>query len=235
MAGGTLHANDKSRMPMLTFAIGDVHGCLAKLNALLAKCVSFANGRPSQFIFLGDYIDRGPDSAGVVQTIMDIQGADPSGVVALSGNHEELLRDAHKYDAVAEWLMNGGSATLRSYGVAAPSLIPGNHLSWLERLPDHHDDGQRFFVHAGIRPGVPLNQQSRDDLLWIREPFLSSSVDHGRLIVHGHTPLRDEQPDFRSNRINLDTGAIFGRPLSAAVFVEETRNPVDILQTSSRL
>jgi serine/threonine protein phosphatase 1 len=166
---------------------------------------------------------------------MDMQLANPAGVIALCGNHEDMLLNAHKHDAVVEWLENGGSATLRSYGVAAPSLIPSDHLTWLEGLPDHYDDGQRFFVHAGIRPGVPLHQQRRHDLLWIREPFLSSSIDHGRLIVHGHTPLRDGQPDLRSNRINLDTGAVYGRPLTAAVFDESTRRPVDILQTSSRL
>jgi serine/threonine protein phosphatase 1 len=217
---------------MLTFAIGDVHGCLAKLNELLDNCRSFANGRPEKYIFLGDHIDRGPDSAAVVQTIMDMQAADPAGVIALCGNHEDLLRDAYKYDAIAEWLKNGGNATLRSYGVAAPSLIPGNHLSWLESLPDHYDDGQRFFVHAGIRPGIPLHQQRRDDLLWIREPFLSSGIDHGRLIVHGHTPLRDGRPDMRSNRINLDTGAVYGRPLTVAVFIATTRTPIEIIQAT---
>ena len=218
---------------MLTFAIGDVHGCLAKLNELLEKCRTFANGRASKFVFLGDYIDRGADSAGVVQTIMNMQVADPTRVIALCGNHEDMLLNAHKHDAVAEWLVNGGSATLRSYGVAAPSLIPSDHLTWLEGLPDHYDDGQRFFVHAGIRPGVPLHQQKRADLLWIRRAFLELTIDHGRLIVHGHTPLRDGRPDLRSNRINLDTGAVYERPLTAAVFVETTAHPVGILQTPS--
>lgn len=164
---------------------------------------------------------------------MDMQVTDPSGVIALSGNHEDMLLNAHKHDAVAEWLANGGSATLRSYGVVAPSLIPSDNLSWLEGLPDYHDDGQRFFVHAGIRPGIPLHEQRRDDLLWIREPFLSSAIDHGRLIVHGHTPQRSGRPDMQSNRINLDTGAVYGRPLTAAVFVKATGTPVDILQTST--
>jgi serine/threonine protein phosphatase 1 len=218
---------------MLTFAIGDVHGCLNKLTELLAKCRSFANGRQSRFLYVGDLVDRGPDSAAVVQTVMDMQLANSAGVIVLCGNHEEMLLNAHKHDAGAEWLVNGGSATLRSYGVAAPSLIPSDHLTWLEGLPDHYDDGQRFFVHAGIRPGVPLHQQRRDDLLWVREPFLSSALDHGRLIVHGHTPLRDGRPDIRANRINLDTGAVYGRPLTAAVFVETTAQPVGILQTPS--
>ena len=216
---------------MLSFAIGDVHGCIVKLLDLLGQCRRYADGRPAKFIFLGDYIDRGPDSRGVVQAIMNLQQDGPEQVIALCGNHEDLLHRTHSHDGLAHWLNNGGDATLRSYAITSPKDMLTEHRDWLQTLPTFHDDGQRFFVHAGIRPGIPLYQQSRSDLLWIREPFLSSATDHGRLIVHGHTPLRDGKPGIRSNRINLDTGAVFGRPLTGAVFDETQRMPVEILQS----
>jgi len=109
--------------------------------------------------------------------------------------------------------------------------FPQDHLTWIRNLPTHYDDGQRFFVHAGIRPGIPLDQQTREDMLWIREPFLSADADHGRLIVHGHTPQRNGKPDIHPNRVNIDTGAVFGRKLTAAVFTDSERMPVEFLQT----
>lgn len=217
---------------MLTFAIGDTHGCSAHLAELLDQCRRFAKGKASKFIFLGDYIDKGIDSRGVIQTVMDLQAANnPDHVIAIAGNHEELLRHWHIDDGIGRWLVNGGGATLRSYGVTSPKDLPPDHLAWLEALPVCHDDGQRFFVHAGIRPGVPFDQQTRDDMLWIRSEFLNSKADHGRLIVHGHTPRRDGKPEIQPNRINLDTGAVFDRPLTAAVFLDSERMPVEFLQT----
>lgn len=212
---------------MLTFAIGDVHGCLDQLTRLLDECRRFAKESPSTFIFLGDYIDRGPDSRGVINLVMDM----PDRVIALAGNHEDLLlASLTSGDAMGRWLANSGSATLRSYGVTSPKDLPPDHLNWIRNLPTHHDDGQRFFVHAGIRPGIPLDEQTRDDMLWIREPFLTSAIDHGRLIVHGHTPQRDGKPDLYPNRINLDTGAVYGGPLTAAVFSEGERMPFKFVQ-----
>lgn len=216
---------------MLTFAIGDIHGCLDQLTRLLDKCRRFARGLPSTFVFLGDYIDRGPGSQGVVQTIVDMQAAAPDRVIALAGNHEDLLLASLDFgDAMGRWLANSGSATLQSYGVTSPKDLPPDHLAWIRSLPTHHDDGQRFFVHAGIRPGVPLDRQTRDDMLWIREPFLSSTADCGRLIIHGHTPRRDGKPELLSNRINLDTGAVYGGKLTAAIFEKDRRLPVEFLQ-----
>ena len=95
-----------------------------------------------------------------------------------------------------------------------------------------HDDGLRFFVHAGIEPGVPLDRQERDTVLWIREPFLSSTTDHGRLIVHGHTPQLSGRPEVLSNRINIDTACVYDGVLTAAVFIREVREPVDFLGVS---
>ena len=216
---------------MLTFAFGDIHGCLAPLTRLLAKCRRYANGRPARFVFLGDYIDRGSDSRGVVELIMTMQDAEPDSVIALAGNHEDFLQRVDRPADVDLWLANGGDDTLASYGATSVADLPREHLTWLRNLPTHFDDGLRFFVHAGIRPGAPLDRQRRNDLLWIREPFLSSTADFGKLILHGHTPTNGSLPDIRPNRINIETGAVYGGPLTAAVFVQETLKPVAFLQT----
>lgn len=224
-------AEPNRELAMQFFAVGDIHGCLDKLIELFDQCRRFARRRPTKFIFLGDYIDRGPDSREVVQFLIDLQARHPDDVICLCGNHEDLLHHLDDPRHVASWLANGGDTTLRSYGVRSPDKLPADHLKWLLGLPTSFDDGQRLFVHAGIRPGLPLDQQTRRDLLWIREPFLSSTVDHGRLIVHGHSPTDGNLPDIKPNRINLDTGAVFGGPLTAAVFIEGERSPVRILKT----
>ncbi len=124
------------------------------------------------------------------------------------------------------WLRNGGAATLESYGVDDAGEIPPEHLAWFRDLEYATSDGQRLYVHAGITPGVPLEHQSVFDVLWIREPFLSDPRNHGLFIVHGHTPTATPAPDLRLNRLNIDTGACFGRPLTAAVFEEATVGPL---------
>lgn len=216
---------------MHSFVVGDIHGCLGSLTRLLEKCGRFAAGRPARFIFLGDYIDRGPDSAGVVELIMAMQAAEPDKVIALAGNHEDFLQRLDRPADIALWLDNGGDETLASYDAASVADLPADHLIWLRNLPTHFDDGLRFFVHAGIRPDVPLDRQTPSDLLWIREPFLSSTAAFGRLIVHGHTPTKTSLPEVRSNRINIDTGAVYGGPLTAAVFIQAAPTPVTFLQT----
>lgn len=202
-----------------TYVTGDIHGCLNKLIGLMALCYADAGKRPAKFIFLGDYIDRGPDSRGVIEFLMSLQQDRPDDVTCLMGNHEDMLLAAlDAPDWEENWLRNGGMQTLRSYGKATVANIPQDHINWMRNLPKFHDDGQRFFVHAGVHPDRPLDRQHEHDLLWIREPFLSSTEDFGRLIVHGHTPLKTGRPDIRPNRLNLDTAAVYGGPLTSAVF-----------------
>jgi serine/threonine protein phosphatase 1 len=215
-----------------TYALSDIHGCLNQLEGLLARCRADAKDDAAKFVFLGDYIDRGPDSCGVLELVMGLQARQPNQVVCLCGNHEDLaLAAIDDPFQLGQWVIhNGGDKALRSYGVTRPSELPANHVAWLRGLPTHHDDGRRFFVHAGINPSRPLDRQDRHDLLWMREPFLSDPRDHGRFIVHGHTPLRGGQPDLRSNRVNIDTAAVLGGPLTAAIFDHDTPGPIGFLQ-----
>jgi serine/threonine protein phosphatase 1 len=147
------------------------------------------------------------------------------------GNHEAMLLGA--LDGTMppmNWLQQGGTATLQSYGIASMRELPREHLAWLRALQLTHDDGRRFFVHAGVDPRRPLDAQDEMALLWIREPFLSDQRDYGRLMVHGHTPIRSGTPELRDNRLNVDTGAVFGGPLTAAVFDVERVQPLAFIQ-----
>lgn len=214
-----------------TYAIGDIHGCLGKLEELVAKCLSDAGREPAAFVFLGDAIDRGPDSRGVIEYLIDFERRRPE-TVCLCGNHEDMALNAIDDLAAAEvWVVrNGGDKMLASYGVTSPAQIPADHVAWMRARPTHHDDGLRFYVHAGIDPSRPLDQQTRRDMLWMREPFLSDPRDFGRFVVHGHTPLREGAPDLRANRVNLDTAAVLGGPLTAAIFEDGMRKPTGFLQ-----
>jgi serine/threonine protein phosphatase 1 len=215
----------------LTYAIGDIHGSLDKLRALFARCEAHAAGRPMKLVFLGDYIDRGPESFGVIDFLLTLQKRRGADVITLMGNHEDMaLSVIDGVNRAGAWVLQGGEETLRSYSVADPSNIPRAHIDWLRALRLTYDDGRRLFVHAGVNPDVPLDAQEGDDLLWIREPFLSDRRDYGRLIVHGHTPLQAGLPELHDNRLNLDTAAVFGGPLTAAVFDDSQTAPLGFLQ-----
>jgi serine/threonine protein phosphatase 1 len=217
-------------MPLI-YAVGDIHGSLDKLQRLMASCQQHAAGRPATFVFLGDYIDRGPQSSGVIAYLLDLQSRLGERLIALKGNHEAMALGAiDGTGPLRLWFAQGGVATLESYGNARPSELPREHVDWMRRLRLSYDDGRRFFVHAGVDPGKPLAAQDAADLLWIREPFLSYRRDYGRLIVHGHTPVTTGAPDLRNNRLNLDTGAVFGGPLTAAVFDDRQTRPLAFLQ-----
>lgn len=217
-------------MPV-TYAIGDVHGSLAQLESLIAACRRDAGTEPMRLVLLGDYIDRGPESAGVLRALMSLQRDLQDRLIALMGNHEAwALAVAAGTASAGNWLLNGGAATLESYGVRRAEQLPAAHLRWLRSLRLAYDDGRRLFVHAGIDPAKPLDAQDEADLLWIREPFLEDDRDYGRLIVHGHTPLPSGLPELRHNRLNLDTGAVFGGALTAAVFDDTQAEPLKFLQ-----
>jgi len=210
----------------LIYAVGDIHGSYEKLVRLLKHCRTHRAGRAAQFVFVGDYIDRGRHSREVVELLIGLQRAEPAQISCLRGNHEDMLISVLQDGNKALWLCNGGDTTLRSYGVTSAEAIPDEHLVWFDSLPLFESDDKRFFVHAGIRPGVPLDEQHEDDLLWIREPFLSDPRDHGLYVVHGHTPLETGEPEYWPNRLNLDTGAVFGGPLTAAVFDDSAVGPI---------
>lgn len=213
--------------PLLTYVIGDIHGCAGKARDLIEACVDYNGDRPFCMIMLGDYVDRGENSRAVIQLLMELEEAMPNELLCLRGNHEDMLINALKDpEHEAHWLENGGRATLASYGVTRAAGIPQAHRNWIAQRPLLFRDERRLYVHAGIKPGIPLNQQPTDVLLWIRDEFLTSEIDHGLLVVHGHTPLRQGHPDLRHNRLNLDTGACFGGPLTAAVFNDEVAEPL---------
>jgi serine/threonine protein phosphatase 1 len=209
------------------YVIGDVHGCLDLLQALHAKIAADLAARPvtrATLVHIGDYVDRGADSAGVIDLLLRGPAVPNAAVVNLMGNHEQMMLDAidHADQRTARvWLDNGGAASLRSWGISstrpaewAPALPPA-HLGFLRALARSHRAGDFVFVHAGIRPGLPLKRQDPHDLLWIREPFLSSQDDFGFVVVHGHTP--GPEPVVRFNRIGIDTGAVMGGVLTCVV------------------
>jgi serine/threonine protein phosphatase 1 len=210
------------------YAVGDVHGCLDQLLALHRAIAAHLRAHPHPdplLLHLGDYIDRGPDSAGVIARLLGAPPAAGLRMVNLLGNHEDMLLAAlagSRMDAEI-WIANGGHAALASWGVPPraarrqwQALIPAPHLAFLRGLALTHRAGGYVFVHAGLRPGIAIASQTRQDLLWIREPFLSAEAMHEAVVVHGHTP-EDSQPVVRPNRIGLDTGAVLGGPLTCAV------------------
>jgi serine/threonine protein phosphatase 1 len=215
--------------PAITFAIGDIHGCQSALLDLLRQCTDYAAGQDYRVVFIGDYVDRGPDSRAVIATLRQLQRERPDDVLCLMGNHEEMMLDAIDTGDPMHWILNGGAQTLESYGVRDLASLPKEDMDWVRSLTLSFDDGKRFFVHAGIDPDHALDQQPREAQLWIRAKFHRSPKEYGRLIVHGHTPTRDARPEIKPNRINIDTACVYGGVLTAAVFREETVAPVEFL------
>lgn len=207
------------------YAVGDIHGRVDLLRSLHAQILADAQlGAAARkvVVYIGDYIDRGADSREVIDLLLDepLPGFE---AVYLRGNHEQALLDFYHARVVTpDWLTYGGDATLYSYHVASPApgdsaerlqqaqtefkaKLPPRHLAFYHSLAMHHREGDYFFVHAGIRPGIALETQSEQDLLWIREAFLKSQADHGGIVVHGHSIT--QRPESKPNRIGIDTGA----------------------------
>lgn len=211
---------------MLTYAIGDIHGSYTKVANLVRHCRDHSGGQDARFVFLGDYVDRGRRTREVVDFLIEMQAAEPDRVTCLMGNHEDLLLIAAGGRDEDVWLDNGGHTTLRSYGVSRAAELPAEHLAWFSRLALKVSDDKRLYVHAGIMPGIPLDRQRKEVLLWIREPFLSDQTNHGLYVVHGHTPTTTGMPELHHNRLNLDTYAWNGNPLIAAAFDEHRIGPL---------
>lgn len=223
------------------YAIGDVHGqrdMLRQAHARIAADRQRCGDPDAPLVHLGDLCDRGPDTAGVIADILDGL-ADGRPWHVLRGNHDLIFSDFLEMEDAGDpradradfWLSPnmGGIETLASYGVLASraqplfdiqaealAAIPADHRALLRDLPYLFETDDLLCVHAGIRPGVPIAAQDPEDLVWIRYEFLDDRRDHGKLVVHGHTPTR--QPEHHGNRVNLDTGAGYGRPITAAVF-----------------
>ncbi|WP_171230544.1 metallophosphoesterase family protein [Ruegeria sp. HKCCA4008] len=228
-------------MTQPVYVVGDLHGQVAELERALSL-IRGDGGPDAQIVFLGDYVDRGPDSRGLIERL--IAGRDAGlNWVTLLGNHDRMfawfMEDTPRHDPHLlvgyHWLHErlGGVETLRSYGVEfegqirledlhrmAQAAVPKSHLTFLRDLVLMHQTPQLAFVHAGIRPGVPLNAQRDNDLVWIRQDFHAHRGPHPKLIVHGHTPV--DRATHYGNRVNLDTGAGYGRPVGVAVFEGQT-------------
>ncbi len=220
------------------YAIGDIHGCVDQMKSLLQKIKTdndYRDDAKTYLIFLGDLIDRGPDSKGVIDLAMNLplKYVEPLFVM---GNHEEMMVRGltGEPELLANWLTYGGYACAESYGVSRSRLvgqrpeilehvlrsaIPQEHIDFLQGFLDYVQFGDFLFTHAGIRPGVPLDEQGAREFRWIRDPFLSFEGDHGVLVVHGHTVSEDVE--VKHNRIGIDTGAYNSGQLSA-ICVEDS-------------
>ncbi len=227
-------------MPL--YAIGDIHGHLDQLRGLHGLIAEDAarDGTPARIVHVGDLVDRGPNSAGVIDYLMSGM-ADGQDWIVLKGNHDRMLTifldDPKAQDPGLRSDLGylhykiGGGATLASYGVRsaadrplapvhaeAVANVPASHRAFLESLPTSYQQDSALFVHAGIRPGLPIDRQSETDLVWIRREFLDDPRDHGVLVIHGHTAI--DNPTHYGNRVNIDSGAAYGGPLSAIVIDE---------------
>ncbi|HMO29274.1 metallophosphoesterase family protein [Enterovirga sp.] len=216
---------------MRTFAIGDVHGHLDLLVDLLARIERMAGGDPHRIICLGDYIDRGPASAGVIAFLRERQAlAGRDRFMCLKGNHEDMLLRVRQGTLSEQlWLRNGGRECLVSFGIPSAGDLPEDVADWLAECPTYFEDTWRCYVHAGLDPTRDRLDQRDEDRLWIRGPFLDAEHDFGRYVVHGHTPQEDGRPDLRRHRVNLDTAAAYGGPLTAAMFVDGCERPAAFL------
>ena len=236
-------ASAASRTPQgeIVYAIGDIHGRYDLLSPLLDAIVAEADaaaGR-TKVVFLGDYVDRGPDSNKVLQRLVEMRAQREVEAIFLVGNHDEMLLKFLKDPAAGPvWAGFGGRQTLISYGVQPPNgrdaeawteasealaaAVPEAHRLLLEDAAESVIIGDYFFAHAGARPGIPLERQVRSDLLWIREAFLEDATPFDKVVVHGHTPAEAIHADGR--RIGLDTGAYATGVLSAAKLWADQRS-----------
>jgi len=234
------------------YAVGDVHGCIDELKQMLDLIEGDLVQHPIKdyrIVFLGDYLDRGPDSKAVVQTLMSLQEQRPEHVICLLGNHDEKLLLALEPQPTAwldKYMKYGGIETLTSFGMSKRFLkdvkagkidaktfakavrdeMPKIELDYLRSLPRSITIDDYFFVHAGINPERDFDQQDDHDLVWIREPFLSWKDAFSKVVIHGHT--RQTQVDVRTNRINVDTSCVYGHALTTVVLEENKHRFISV-------
>jgi serine/threonine protein phosphatase 1 len=198
------------------FAVGDIHGCYEKLVAMM-KILPWNKDNGDVLLFIGDYVDRGPQSRDVVEYLVRLKKRGGT-TVFLKGNHEKMLLDYYiKQQDQMLYVANGGGETIASYvegGIGRKAFVlPEDHLEFLLSLSLYYESDDYIFVHAGLRDGVPLDKQVEDDLLWIREEFIYSAYDWTKRVVFGHTAL--ETPFVTPGKIGIDTGAVYGNKLTA--------------------
>jgi serine/threonine protein phosphatase 1 len=201
-------------------AVGDIHGLYNKLERVLSEEVP-SLPPATRLVFLGDYVDRGPQSKEVLERLIALKRERPD-TVLLMGNHESMLLNAYEGRDVMLWEINGGAETLASYGLAeheAAKLLPG-HIEFIRSLDLYYESQRYIFVHAGLRPGIPLSQQDPCDILWIRESFFLAEPTWGKTVVFGHTPF--PTPFRRPGMIGIDTGAVYNNMLTCLKLPEET-------------
>jgi serine/threonine protein phosphatase 1 len=235
--------------PRRLYVIGDIHGCAELLDRMICKITNDLAARPvpdSLVVTVGDYVDRGSDSRGVVDRLLG--NPFPTKFIALRGNHEVLLDDFLRNPQTGEsWRYVGGIETMESYGISVGQLIrgkqyvsaahvlaqaiPAAHFNFFASLRSSLSVGRYFICHAGVRPGLSLEQQKEEDLLWIREPFLTSRADFGKIVVHGHTPVA--LPEVLPNRINVDTGAFMTGRLTCAVLEDDEPRFLTVMSQST--
>jgi len=216
------------------YAVGDIHGridLLNELHTLIVADAETAQNLRRMVVYLGDYVDRGPGTFEVLDVLVNepLAGFERA---HLMGNHEDMMLKFLAGPPEPMWIINGGIATLESYGVEPPAAryapadlevarrrlqqaLPSDHLGFLQGLRLCHTEGDYFFVHAGVRPGVPLEDQNPYEMMWIRDRFLLSDADFGKRVVYGHTPSR--VPEVFENRIGIDTGAFYTGCLTCLV------------------
>lgn len=199
---------------MLTFAVGDIHGCYEQLLMALRKVSEVSDGEPARVVFLGDYVDRGPSSAQVVAHLMRGPDFPNQEWVCLQGNHDQMFADHVLGSSDYHYLAHWGAHTLSGYPEGESDAEARQHAKWLRSLPAKYEDQWRYYAHAGMMPGVPFEKQDREALTWIRGEFLHADYDFGKRVIHGHTPAREIE--VTKYRTNLDTGCCFGRKLSMA-------------------